>query len=246
VIHALLLLASSAMAIAPHIENAVTIHTATRDYLEFDIAPVTPCQHPAVTGLSMRGAGTAVVQWTLPAIVLDPTCLEKTTRANVLLPFPESVGGTHGAVVLDTLNGTGGDVVTKIGRVQNPAPPTMCPMIACVLEDSSKAFQKVQARIKSSAFVVALAPPPPVQTFLAVSPWRATTGSENYPEIVAPLAGNVGNWIAEYARQLAMVSQVAGKMLPVVLPDIALPTGPADYFYQQAGNPFRSDWSVPL
>ena len=249
----LLLLASSALAMAPHLENAVTIHTSARDYLEFDIAGVSPCRNPMVYGLSLVGAKTATVHWTFPGIVVDTICAEKTTRANVIVPFPDSVGGSHGAVVLDTLRSNGNELVTTIGRVQNPALPTMCPMVKCIMEDSTAALQKVLDRIKSATFVATFAPYY-VESFVAISPWSKTTGQENLPEVTAPLAGNVGNWIDVETVRLSMDSLIAGSYsnpcLPhagiacpdlLVLPMVTLPTGPVQYVYQQAADPFKGD-----
>lgn len=250
----LLFLASSVVVTAPRIENAVTIHTAGRDYLEFDIAPLSPCLHPNIMGMTLRGSRTAVVNWAVPGSVVDTTCTENATRANVILPFPDSVGGPHGAFLADTVTtGWSGVFVTNIGRVTNPAMPVMCPMIACLAPDSATALHQARARIQASSFVATFAPYYQ-ESFVAISPWSKTNGTENFPEVVVPLPGNAGNWIDEEVVQLAMDSIVSGKFtspcstgvvcpLYLVRPMVTLPTGPVQYVYQQAADPFNADTS---
>ena len=249
----ILFLASSVLVNSPQIENAVTIHTATRDYLQFDIAPMSPCRRLSVTGLSLQSARTAVVQWSLVGTVVDTTCAEKTTRANIILPFPDSVGGPHGQVLVDSIVNAWGPAVTKIGRVENPAPPTMCPMVKCAAPDSAAAFKTVQTRLAASSFVAAFSPYY-LESFAPVSPWSKTAGQENFPDVAVPLPGNAGNWIDPDFVDLAMDSLVSGKLTSpcttgdvcvamVVNPNVRILTGPVQYFYQQPTDPFRSDTS---
>jgi hypothetical protein len=250
----LLFLASCAAATAPHIENAVTIHTATRDYLEFDIAPWRGCPSSLVLfDVNLRGGHTALVGWVQYPDIVETLCVSP-RRVNVLLPFPDSIGGAHGALIIDTLVDQGsGNIVTKIGRVVNPALQPMCPTIACMLPDSATAFQKVQARIRASSFVATFAPFH-TATFAPISPWSNTTGLEDFPEVALPLPGNAGNWIDEDAVQLRMDSLIAGSIaspcppgtvcpLLVVRPSVRLPTGPVQYVYQQSADPFNADTS---
>ena len=249
----LLLLASSALA-GPRIENAVHLHTATRDYLEFDISPWSGCTAPVGLRVVPAGAHTAKVYWEASGIVADTLCPVSPTRVNVVLPFPDSVGGSHGAFLVDTVIDANHNVVlTKVGRVQNPMRHFVCPMIACLEEDSATAFQKVRARVQSSSFLATLAPYS-VATFVAVSPWSLTTGLESFPEVAVPLPGNLGNWMGEEVRQLAMDSLISGGLMMicaqtpdtvcpqyVFMPMVQIPTGPVQYYYQQGSDPFRGD-----
>jgi hypothetical protein len=96
-----------------------------------------------------------------------------------------------------------------------------------------------------------------METFVAVSPWSTTGGSENFPDVAVPLPGNAGNWIDADAVQLQMdsliagnfgmaCSNVAGKVCPtyVALPSVSLMTGPVQYVYQEAADPFKADSTV--
>jgi len=254
VLASLLLLMSSSAAVGPHIENAVTIHTATRDYLEFDISPWSGCTAPIVWGAISNGLHTVEVDWQTSGIVVDSFCPVSPTRVNVVLPFPDSVGGSHGAFLVDTVvDANHGVTLTNVGRVQNPMQQLLCPMIPCFFEDSAMAFQKTTARIQSSSFVATFAPNS-VQSLVAVSPWSLTTGLENFPEVAIPLPGNEGNWIREDVRQLSMDSLIAGRVTApctqtpgtacpdyVIEPYVQLPTGPVQYFYQQRSDPYRGD-----
>ena len=237
---------------SPRIENAVSIRTATRNYLEFDIAPLPPCGRPAVDSIVLRGENKALVVWHL-VNSMDSAC-QLTTRANVIDTVPVAMSGTNGSPFIDTVVDTrSGRVLTEIGQVQNPRGVVPCPMVACVFWDSAMAFQRAQSRITSSSLVATFAPflTPSLPQSMA---WFLATGQEDYPEVAAPLAGNEGNWIDLQTRQLTMDSLVkgritspcvptAGQVCPMYLvsPGVLLPIGPVQYFYQQESDPFRGD-----
>jgi hypothetical protein len=124
-------------------------------------------------------------------------------------------------------------------------------LIACALLDSATAFQRVQTRIQASSFVATFGSYQ-MQSVAPVSPWKYTSGLENYPEVAVPLPGNLGNWIDLDERQFLMDSLIRGSITSpcssgvvcpyfVIRPSVTVPTGPVQYFYQQATDPFLGD-----
>jgi len=191
--------------------------------------------------------------WRHNSISTDSGCMS-IRRANVLDTFPLSVGGLNGSIpvvaVVDMLSHVVG---SPAGMVQNDPRQIACPLYACVFFDSATAFKTVQSRIQSSSLLAVFGSYPP-QTTVPTSPWSYTTGQENYPRVAVPLPGNSGNWIDVDVRHFRMDSLIGGsisspcptgKVCPdlVVLPTVTVPTGPVQYFYQQATDPFLGDTS---
>ena len=233
------------------IQNAVDIHTSAREYLEFDIAPLGSCQVPVVDSLTY-GSDTARV-WRHNSVSADSNgvCMS-VPRANALEPFPLSVGGAKGSIsVAAVVDMATGMVVSPVGTVQNDPRTIACPLYACVFLDSATAFKTVQTRIQSSSFL-AIFGSYPLLTTVQTSPWSYTSGQENDPEVAVPLPGNAWNWIDVDSRRFKMDSLIRGSIAPpcptgvacpdlVILPTVAVPTGPVQYFYQQETDPFLGD-----
>lgn len=89
--------------------------------------------------------------------------------------------------------------------------------------------------------------PVTLMTFVYVSPWSRTLGTEDLAGIVAPLPGNRGNWI-DVQTQAFSASQVlpvapkpaAGQEEPTVISLVkphTLPTGFARYIYNRTNHP---------
>jgi hypothetical protein len=233
-----LLLIVSALAFAdPRIENAVAIHTTTRDYLEFDIAPWSCGLQTPMVELELRRPHVVAVHWKVLSMVDDTICPIPPVRLDMLLAFPDSSGGPKGALDIDTVldspgfyiadlpvdsahHGVAGvgfpgeRILTPIAKVRNPPDPVMCPMVRCAAPDSVQALQGVLARIRSSSLVGAFSQVHR-ESLVAVSPWTQTTGAEDFPEVVAPLGGNAHNWIDRAVVPLALDSLVTGGVPPI-------------------------------
>jgi len=238
----------------PRIQDAVDIHTATREYLEFDIAPLGSCEVPVIDSLIYRDDTARV--WRHNAVSTDSNGVcTSIPRANVLEPFPLSVGGANGSIsIAAVVDMATGMVVSQVGTVQNDPRTIACPLYACVFLDSASAFKTVQTRIQSSSFLAVFGSYP-LLTTVVTSPWSYTSGLENDPQVAVPLPGNAWNWIDVDSRRFKMDSLIRGSIaLPcltgnvcpdlVILPTVAVPTGPVQYFYQQETDPSLGDTTL--
>lgn len=136
------------------IQHAATIHSDSADYLQLDFAPLPGCGRPVVDSLVLQGR--AKVVWHMDT-TLDSGCAA-TTRANLLVAFPSNVGGTHGAVDIDTVYDARRDSsLFPVPKVHYPK-VTACLYDCYAPLDSATAFQTVAAKVAGASYVAFLSP----------------------------------------------------------------------------------------